>query len=224
MNYFLYTFDSEFDFNKLMIGIKINKSNGFSKYNLYYLDKVPKDLFILVPPVRLIYSYKNNKFNQIKLPIYPIYDQTKQFIMFFKNLKKFIKEKINLNKKYINIIEKKEDLNLLKINLPNDFKINFNNETLSIEELKIDSELKGVINLSSIWENDLSYGITAYVSKFYYQPKIENVGIDFLDSEPIKKNIIKKVINDQKELSPIKPNLLISPSILMQTINKLKKL
>ena len=58
MNYHIYNFESEFNFDKLIIGKKINNEN-ISKYYIYYLDKIPKDLYIQIPSIRTIYNYQN---------------------------------------------------------------------------------------------------------------------------------------------------------------------
>jgi hypothetical protein len=205
MNYYIYNFETDFDFEKLIIGKKINIDTSLSRYYLYYLDETPKDLFIRLPSIRLIYSYKNNKYPQIKLPIYPQYDQTKKFLNFFKSLKKIIKEKIQTTKLFCEFLEKKDNLKLLKINLSNDFKIKSFDMDLNIKELKMNSELNGLINIPYIWENENSIGLSIFAYKLYSIPKIDNDN-NFLDyDKQIINNDIKEVnnINYMKKVNNI---------------------
>jgi hypothetical protein len=239
MSYYIYNFESEFDFNKLIIGKQI-KMDNISRYYLYYLDGTPKDLFIKLPSIRLIYSYKNNKFNQIKLPIYPLYDTTIKFLSFLKSLNKIIKEHISneciQNKVLSDIIEKKDKIKTIKLNIPIDFKIHTNSEYTNIKELKPNGELNGIINLPYIWENDTNFGLSLYISKLNYIPKIEVINCDFIDfNEVVVQNNNKNVDyynknknnnqNIKKHEDVIeKPKLTISPNILLDKLHKLNKI
>jgi hypothetical protein len=241
MNYYIYDFNNEFDFEKIIIGKKVTQTfdnledtnKNIFKYYIYYLDVIPKDLYINLPSIRIIYNYKNNKFNQINLPIYPLYDKTKELILFLKKLKnKIIETIINENKDFYNFLEKKDKLYILK------FKIN--NENLF--DLKINSEIKGLINISHIWENQNKFGLSLYSSKLILNPKID---INFLDDEKklisyekesfstneiIKSSNINKIIKSSNTsefnvpLNKSNSSLFkISPNLLLEAKNKLIK-
>lgn len=212
MSYYIYDFKNEFDFDKLIITKQITIDNNIFRYNLYYLDDVPKDLFIKLPSIRLIYNYNNLKYSQIKLPLFPQYDKTLKFLSFFKKLQKIIKEKLQINKIFTNSIEKKDNLKLIKLNISSEFK-NF----------KTNGELNGLINICYVWENENSYGISLGLSRFDYTPKVENFNDLFIDE--IKINTIpKKVITKNEEIVPISTSFKISPNLLMSAINKLNKI
>ena len=233
MSYYLYNFEEDFDYDKLIIGDKIKLENNSYRYYIYYLDKTPKDFYVKFPSIKLMYSYKNNKFNQVKIPMYPIYDKTEKFMIFFKKLKKKIKEFISTTKKYSDSIEKKENLKLLKINLANDFKFINKNEKLDIKELKTTSEIYGIINIPYIWENENSYGLSLNATKMFYFPKIEDDDVHFIDIFENKKQEIKNVdnhivINEIVQKIPVKeevrrPSLFISPNLLLEMKSKLNK-
>jgi len=227
MSYYLYNFEEEFDYDKLIIGDKIKLENNGYRYYIYYLDKTPKDFYIKLPSIKLIYSYKNNKYNQIKLPLYPMYDKTEKLVSFLKKMKKKIKAINETDKKYSDSIEKKENLKLLKINISNDFKATYKNEKIDIKELKTTSEIYGIINIPYIWENENSYGLSLNATKIMYIPKIENENVDFIDdvfienkiTKPIEQNIKVMVKEEIK-----KPQFMISPNLLLEMKQKLNKI
>jgi len=212
MSYYIYDFKNEFDFDKLIITKQINIDNSIFRYNIYYLDDVPKDLFIKLPSIRLIYNYNNLKYSQIKLPLFPQYDKTLKFLSFFKKLQKIIKEKLAINKIFTNSIEKKDNLKLIKLNINPEFK-----------DFKTNGELNGLVNISYVWENENSYGLSLLLSKFDYTPKVENFNDIFIDDVRIN-TIPKKVITKNEEIVPISTSFKISPNLLMSAINKLNKI
>ena len=55
----------------------------------------PENLIIKSPPIRLIYNYDNQRFNQISFPLYPSYDKLKRFIKLINRLENYIQEMIN---------------------------------------------------------------------------------------------------------------------------------
>jgi len=214
MSYYIYDFKNDFDFDKLIITKQIKIDNNIFRYNLYYLDDVPKDLFIKLPSIRLIYNYTNLKYPQIKLPLFPQYDKVLNFLSFLKKIQKNIKEKLEINKIFTNSIDKKDNLKLIKLNIFSNFK-----------DLKTNGELNGFVNISHIWENEKSYGLSLALSKFNYTPKVENFDNIFIDDIDYKINTIpKKVITKNEENIPICTSFKISPNLLMCAINKLNKI
>lgn len=223
MNYFVYNLDTEFDYNKLIIGKKIAIDDKISRYYIYYLDKDkrPKDFYIKLPSIRLIYSYKNNKYNQIKLPLFPLYDETKKLVIFLKKLKIHIEENIKSTKKFNNMIEKKDNLKLLKLHLANDIKIKYKNDNLEITDLLVNSEIQGIINIPYIWENEINIGLTIIISKIYYYPKIESELL-FIDDDQqhLTQNKHLNQTNNYQN-SNIKPSFKLTDSLLIEMKNKI---
>jgi hypothetical protein len=232
MSYYLIDIDTELDFSKLIIGNTLYISDDLHKVYIYYMDEIPKEIFIKVPPLRLIYNYKNLKFNQIKLPIYPNWDKTKKFIKMIKKIEKFIRLNVNCeNAVFVNSIEKNNNISSIKLNIPTNLKINSVINT-SLNDLKINGELECIINISYVWLKKNSYGLSLSCYQLRYNPRVEEIDIDFFD--PPSKNISNNIIN--KEINMIKPNIIESPqvnvkplmfissSILNDAITKLNKI
>ena len=88
MSYHLIDFTQDnidFNFDNLIIGKKIN-----SKYYIYYLTsnedndviEEPKEIYIKLPKIRLIYKLGNSKYNQENIPLYTNYNLLNKFINF----------------------------------------------------------------------------------------------------------------------------------------------
>lgn len=234
MNYYLYDFEEEIDYDKIIIGDKIKLENNSYRHYIYYLDTTPKDFYITLPSIKLIYSYKNNKYNQIKIPLYPMYDKINKLVYFLKKLKRKIKELNKTEKKYSNSIEKKDNLQLLKININNNFKVTCQNDKLDIKELKTLSEIYGIINIPYIWENENSYGLSLNISKMVYIPKIEDDFVDFVKKPTYTPSIVNYITDPNKFINNTTNNNIynkeakiqfkVSTDLLLQMKNKLNKI
>lgn len=236
MNYYLIDIDTEIDFNKIIIGDVVNVNNELQKVYIYYLDDKPKEILIKIPPIRLIYSYKNLKYNQIRLPIYPNWDKTIKFIKLIKKLEKFIKSNIKCNGiEFINSIEKNQNISSIKLNINPNIKINSTINT-TLNELKTNSEVECIINISFVWIKKTSYGLSLSCYQLKYTPKIDYSNVDFFDDvKPLNKiKLVSKltesvIINNtdttnDNQNNINKPLMLISSSILNDAITKLNKI
>ena len=250
MSYYLIDIDTKLDFSKIIIGNTININEELQKIYIYYLDETPKEIFIKIPPIRLIYNYKNLKYNQIKLPIYPNWDKTIKFIKLVKKIEKFIRLNINCeNSIFVNSIDKIDNLSSIKLNISPQLKINSTINNISLSDFKINSEIECIINISHVWLKTNSYGLSLSCYQIKYFPRVDEESIDFFD-DPIKdytndytiSNINNKdytitntnnkdyTINNKNyniyESAPInvKPLMLISSSILNDAITKLNKI
>jgi len=219
MSYILFNIEDKFDFDNLIIGDSINYNNNL-KYYLYYLDEKPKELYFKLPSCRLIYSYKNNKYNQIKLPIYPLWEKNKLFIKSIKSIEKYIKKKLDINKIFISCLDKKDNITTLKIDFNNNSSIVSN-----IKNYKINGEIEGTISIQHLWENEDKYGLTIILQDIQYISNIDINNINFVDN--IKSDyIIKSNYNIKSDcnIKSDKPTLLISSNILQEALGKLKKI
>lgn len=239
MSYYLIDINTEVDFTKIIIGDPVYINDELQKIYIYYLDDKPKEILIKIPPIRLIYNYKNLKYNQIKLPIYPNWDRTIKFIKLLKKIEKFIKSNIKCDHgEFINSIEKNQNISSIKLNINPDIKISSLINT-SLHELKPNSEVECIINVSFIWLKKKSYGLSLSCHQLKYTPKIDESNVDFFDDiKPISSNInsisksthtksdynksISNII-DQPIVPNSKPLMLISSSILNDAITKLNK-
>ena len=237
MSYYLIDIDTEIDFTKIIIGEPVYINDELQKIYIYYLDDKPKEILIKIPPVRLIYNYKNLKYNQIKLPIYPNWDKTIKFIKLLKKIEKFIKSNIKSDHgEFINSVEKNQNISSIKLNINPDIKISSLINT-TLNELKPNSEVECIINISYIWLKKSSYGISLSCYQLKYTPKIDESNVDFFDDiKPHINNSTKPINNIKKSINNItnnnttidqplvsKPLMLISSSILTDAITKLNK-
>lgn len=226
MSYYLIDIDTKLDFNKIIIGDIININENLQKIYIYYLDEIPKEIIVKIPPLRLMYNYKNLKYNQIKLPIYPNWNRTKKFIKFIKKIEKFIKLNINYSDyNFINSIDKNENISSIKLNIPPNLKICSTNNTSSndilLGDLKINGEIECIINISYIWLKNKSYGLSLSCYQLKYTPRVDDIDIDFFD-KPLKK--IVQVDTVKKCNINNKPSMIISSFMLNEAINKLNKI
>jgi hypothetical protein len=237
---------NDFDFTKLIIGKKISIDDTLSKYYIYYQENEnsePKEIYIKLPKLRVIYKLGNSKFNQENIPIYPNYDSTNKFIKFIKNFENHIKThftKLN-NIEFINLIKKKNNLNLFKINTDDKIKISSNNNLYKkISDFQLNGEIEIVSKISYIWnKNDLKLGLSSlmYQIKYYCLPY--ELNIDFIDTDDNKEKInnskmvppsvssiiVSSKINSNNENNEYTTSSKFIPSImdLNSAINKLKK-
>ena len=255
MSYFIIDINTEFDINKIILGTPVIVNDELTKVYIYYLDNdVPKELFLKVPPLRLIYSYKNLKFNQIKLPIYPIWNNTTKFIKLIKKIEKHIRVNINCDKGvFVNSIEKADNLTTLKMNITQNVKISSQIYT-SLCDLKINGEVETIFNISYVWIKKNSYGLSLSCYQIKYTPRVEEINIDFFDTIQNKEilwqnnelplqnkelplqnkelfkqnNLYNKESNKMSIVDTpsinIKPIMVLSSSILNDAITKLNKI
>lgn len=217
---------SDFDFDNIIIGRKIPLDSGSSKYYIYYNDNnQSSEIYIKFPKLRLIYSFANNKYNSIKIPIYPNHDVSNKFIDFIKNLESnindcFINKKIN--KEFSSLISKKNSFNFIKTNISDTIKpiITSNlNKKVELNDFKINSEIEIVIKISYIWTNENKIGLSSQLYQIKYYAPPEELLIDFIDDSNIKEQkilpekvekiipipkIIPKIIPEQCPIMPIK--------------------
>lgn len=238
MSYNLFDFENDIKLENLIIGKQLNFENN-NKYYIYYLDSKPKDIYIKLPPTRLIYNYKNNKFNQIKLPIYPLWEKNKQFISKIKSIEKYIQNKFKTDNVFVSCLDKKEKITSLKLNLNLDFKIKIGrNINLNIKDLKVNGEVEGIISIPYIWEKNEKYGLSINIYQLKYIAPLDENELDFYDKKLNEENIndetiyyinqVPEQIKYNKIPEQIKYNkpsneLVISPKLLQETLNKLKK-
>jgi hypothetical protein len=254
MSYFIIDINTDFDLDKIIIGKPVMINDELTKIFIYYLDNnIPKEIIIKTPPFRLIYTYKNLKYNQIKLPIYPIWENTNKFIKLIKKIEKYIRVNIKCEKSiYTNSIEKNDSITTLKLNVTPDVKISSQLYT-SLADLKVNGEIETIFNISYIWVKKNSYGLSLSCHQIKYTPRIDELNIDFfdenknttqLDNYKYTNNTTQldnyKYTNNTTQLDNykykenkihiidtpsinIKPMLLISTSLLSDAITKLNK-
>ncbi len=235
MSYYIIDINTEFDINKIILGTPVIVNDELTKVYMYYLDEdIPKEIILRIPPLRLIYSYKNLKYNQIKLPIYPIWDGTSKFIKLLKKIEKHVRVSVICDKcVFNNSIEKNDNLTTLKMNITQNVKISSPIYT-SLSDLKINGEIEAMCNISYIWIKKNSYGLSLSCYQIKYTPRIEEMDVDFFDVKKHQIHTIKEIINISKKdivnakiidtpSISVKPMMLLNSSILNDAITKLNK-
>jgi len=242
MTYYLIDINNidKFNFDNLIIGKEIEINENKSKYYIYYnpTNESPKEIYIKIPSVRLIYALADHKYNQLNIPLYPMYDNLNKIIKFIKKLEENINIKLNKKNQEIqfnSIISKKKLINFIKSNIDDDkIKITSNlNTKITLADFKLNSEIEMVIKLEYIWTKNNTYGISSalYQIKYLGIPTQLNIDlIDFID-EPVKSIIPlapilppPPIITNQST-NKLPPQIFkINPKDLLSTINNLKSI
>jgi hypothetical protein len=215
MTYYLIDINNidKFNFDNLIIGKEIEINESKSKYYIYYnpTNESPKEIYIKIPSVRLIYALADHKYNQLNIPLYPMYDNLHKVTKFIKKMEQYFINKLskkNEDIQFNNIINKKKLINFIKTNIDdNKIKITSNlNTKINLNDFKLNSEIEMVIKFEYIWNKNNTYGIssTLYQIKYLGIPTQLNIDlIDFID-EPVYNPIIN---------IPPPPNMIIKSSI-----------
>jgi len=238
MSYYLIDFGSskiDFNFDNLIIGKKIKLDNNNSKYYIYYQpeNEEPKEIYIRLPRLRLIYNMSNSKFNQLSIPIYPNWEQTNKFVKFIQQLESDLESCFsNRNKEWISIINKKNSLNFIKTSTYENFKItsDIENKNVSLNDFQINGQIDIVIKISNIWNKNDKIGLSSQLYQIKYLAPPEQLEINFIDPEKKKEIInteevlIKPVIKTEENIKVLPPQIKLVPNVkdLKLAINKLK--
>jgi hypothetical protein len=230
MSYYLIDFNKTIDFNfdNLIIGRKIENGDS-SKYYIYYLDEdIPKEIYIRLPTLRLIYGLGNRKYDMVNIPLYPNYDKVNKFVDFIRALESNINElyiKKKINKEYSSLINKKNGLLFVKTNINDNVKITSNitqpSCNITLNDFKLNGMIEMVICLSYIWTNIDKIGLSSNLYQIKYNGLPEQLNVDMIDNinikiekEVIRSMIIKKpieIVSD--DMSKIKDKGSFIPSI-----------
>jgi len=237
MSYYLLDFGSSkvnFNFDNLIIGKKIKLDNNNSKYYIYYQpeNEEPKEIYIRLPRLRLIYNMSNSKYNQLNIPIYPNWEQTNKFVNFIQQLELDIESCFsNRNKEWISILNKKNSLNFIRTSIFDNFKISsdIENKNISLNDFQINGQIDLVIKISNIWNKNNKIGLSSQLYQIKYLAPPEQLDINFIDTEKRKEIIntqeilIKPVIKTE-EIKTMLPQIKLVPNVkdLEKAINKLK--
>jgi hypothetical protein len=176
-------------FNHIVIGRKISTNDNMSKYYLYCqneMSEVPKEIYIRIPRLRLIYNMGNQKYSTIKIPIYPNWETTDKFVEFIKNMEEEIFNTLNKKNEMSSLISKKNGLLLLKTKLSDNVKITSNlNKNVTLTDFKINGSIDIVVRISHVWMKENKMGLSSQIYQIKYFAPPEQLDINFID-EPSK--------------------------------------
>jgi hypothetical protein len=165
-----------------------------SKYYLYCQNEMsenPKEIYIRVPRLRLIYNMANQKYSMIKIPIYPNWETTEKFIEFIKNMEEEIFNTLNKKNEMSSLISKKNGLLLLKTKLQDNVKITSNlNKDVTLNDFKINGMIELVIRISYVWMKENKMGLSSQIYQIKYFAPPEQLDINFID-EHVVSHIVK---------------------------------
>jgi hypothetical protein len=230
MSYHIFDFNNkdiiepQYNFDNIIIGkrIKIDVDNNI--YYIYYNDpdlvSAPKEIYIRLPKIRLIYNMANHKYNQLKIPIYPNWEQSENFIQFIKTVETDIyscfQEK-KINKEFCSLLSKKNGFAFIKTKLGDQYKITSNlDKQVTLNDFKINGEIEMVIKISFIWSNAEKIGLSSQLYQIKYYGPPEQLEIDFIDINPPTKPINK--------IPPVIPTppILPPPTVMNDTFPQIK--
>lgn len=202
MSYYLLDFSQkniDFDFDNFIIGKKIRLDQDNHKYYIYYQpnnENTPCELYIKLPKLRLIYNIANHKYDKLSIPIYPNCDITNTFIEWFNKFENDIQECFNKTKhqkEFISLLNKKNTLNFIKSYINESPKIssNISDNTITLNDFKINGQIELVLKMSYIWANKNKYGLSSSIYQIKYYGSPDQLDINFIDTEQhYKKHII----------------------------------
>ncbi len=198
MSYYLIDFSkksNDFNFDNVIIGRKIKSDQDNCKYYLYYQtnpDETPNEIYIKLPKLRQIYNMANHKYDKVTIPIYPNWDLTNGFIEWIRKFETDIQEcfsESKVKREFVSILSKKNLLNLIKCYINDNPKItsNIEDKTIGLGDFKINGQIELVIKLSYVWANNTKYGLSSSIYQIKYYAPPEQLDINFIDPEPVKK-------------------------------------
>lgn len=204
MSYYLIDFtkkSNDFNFDNVIIGKKIKLDQDSSKFYIYYQTNIsenPKEIYIRLPVLRLIYNLANHKYSQLSIPIYPNWDATTKFINFIKKLEKDIEScfaKKFMKHEWSSLINKKNMMNFIKSNFNDSVKLtsNIDKTNITLDDFKINGEIDMVIKLSYIWIKSSKMGLSSQIYQIKYLATPQDLDIDFIDDDIIPTNNITNI-------------------------------
>lgn len=230
MSYYLIDFTSktnDFNFDNLIIGRKIKIDQDNAKYYIYYQNDqsdTPKEIYIRLPILRLIYSMANHKFNQLSIPIYPNWEGTNKFVEFIKKLEQDIEEcfnRKNIKKEWVSLLNKKNMLNFIKASINDNIKIssNIENKNITLNDFKINGQIDMVIKLSMIWSKQSKMGLSSQIYQIKYLAPPDQLNINFIDPEVPKKSLIPMPPPSPPQIFNLGPKLVNPEEIALKSLN-----
>lgn len=219
MSYHLFdsTNINSINFDNLLIGKKIS-FDDMAKYYIYFIEdnNTPKEIYIKIPKVRLIYNIFNTKYKQISLPLYPLWNNIIDIIKFIKYLEQSIFDAFsNYNDlELTSIIHKKNNIDCIRVNI---------NDSIMIPDVKINSEYEFVIKISYIWRKNNKIGLDSelYQINYFGTPKQNNINF-FTKSQPSSNPVkIPEIKNQEVKNNNTKNNPKNLPTIMIPTLSDL---
>ena len=163
----------EDELENIILSKKISNDTS-SKYNIYsYNDEILQNVMIKIPPIRLIYNYSNQIYNQINFPLNPTYSKTKKFAKFTSHLENKLQELLNKPKlDWVTNLKKVRNVKSIKLNYYGKNNVKIFSDDIGITDIKdfsSDSQVEILVHLSHLWIKDNKVGISYNIVQIKYE-------------------------------------------------------
>ena len=213
MNYYLIDLSKEYDFNfdNIIIGKKIQINENNSKYYIYYQpdedniskELYPKEIYIKLPKLRLIYNMVNYKYKTMNIPIYPSWEITDNMVDFIKTLENDILKCFKKNNMTISsLISRKNNIDFIRVTNNNAIITTDVKDNISLNNFKVNGMIEMVLKISYIWKKDDKIGLESELYQIKYYPPPEDININFIDDYEEKPTIIQSTIKPHTSVLP----------------------
>lgn len=183
----------EKELENIILSKKISNDTS-AKYNIYsYKNDRLQNVLLSVPPIRLIYGYSNQIYNQINFPLNPTYPKTKSFAKLISNLENKLQELLNKPKfEWVTNLKKIKNVKSIKLNYygKNNVKIISNDIGITdIKDFSADSEIEIMVHLSHLWIKDNKVGISYNITHIKYNSLEDMLDFNIFEKEDRKTQI-----------------------------------
>lgn len=213
--------------DNIILSKKISNDTN-TKYNIYSSNNNElQNVIFKIPPLRLIYGYSNQIYNQINFPLNPTYHKTKQFSKFISSLENKIQELLNKpDIEWVSNLKKIKNIKNIKLNYydKNNIKIISNDANINnITDFMADSEVEIIVHVSHIWIRDNKAGMSFNITHIKYTSLTNMLNFNPFNTENIQKKVREpSIIKDSNETksSVFRPSM----ELLNLQKNKLKSI
>ena len=222
----------EEELENLVLSKKISNDSS-AKYNIYsYKNDRLQNVLLAVPPIRLIYGYSNQIYNQINFPLNPTYSKTKSFAKMVSSLENRLQELLNKPKlDWVTNLKKVKNIKSIKLNYYGKSNVKIISKDIGITDIKDfsgDSEVEILSHLSHLWLKDNKVGISYNITHIKYTSLQDMFDFDiFTENKKESKRapIIRRESTVSKPVEQRRGGFFIpSEEILNNQKNKLKSI
>lgn len=225
------------EMNNIILSKKISYDNN-SKYYIYsHNSKLENadlnNVIIKIPPIRLLYNYSFQTYNQINFPINPTYSKTKKFCDMISCLENILQELLNKPKlEWVTNIKKIKNIKNIKLNYfgKNEVKvITESNHVKEIKDFEMGSEVEFLVHISHLWLKDKKVGINYDICQIKYTSLKNMIGQNFFTPIKVKPTsvVVKKEPENKESNNTIvkRPGVIIpSAQMLLEQKSLLRKI
>ena len=220
--------------DKIVLSKKMSYENT-SKYFIYSYDDNTENLnnlLLKIPPIRLLYNYSNQNFNQINFPLNPTYSKTKKFTHLISTIENSIQESLNKPKlEWITNLKKVKNIKNIKLNYfgKNDVKIVTSEKNIQeIKDFESGAEVEIIVHLSHIWLKENRVGISYDICQIKYTNLKSMLNQNLFGETNVTKQYSQRSVPTPPEIPDIKVTsrrhtLIPSVSMLEDQKSKLRK-